>query len=93
MSKNRNRNEQINEVAEEPAAAVPAAELRRVVETHRQCPVCHHGELNGVGTATSTQGSKRYYKCDRCGHGWTATINPSRVVQVEHREVNINTRS
>lgn len=64
---------------------------RRVVEHHRQCPICHHGELNGVGTATSTQGRKRYYKCDRCGHTWTATVTTT-VDKVEHRTVSMQTR-
>lgn len=64
---------------------------RRVVEVYRQCQICYHGELNGVGTATSTQGRKRYYKCDRCGHTWTATVTTT-VDKVEHRTVSMQTR-
>ena len=65
---------------------------RRVVEHYRQCPTCYHGELNGVGIASSTQGCKRYYKCDRCGAGWTAIVSHRVIERVEHRNVSVQTR-
>jgi transposase-like protein len=63
---------------------------RRTADRHRQCPICFHGTMNGVGEAYATRAPKTYYKCDRCGHTWTAEIK--RVVSVEHREVELTTR-
>ena len=76
--------------ANEVSNLQPAGE-RREVERHRQCPVCYTGALNGVGTAQSTQRRTRYYKCDRCGHTWTATVTTT-VERIEHREVDVETR-
>lgn len=68
-----------------------AMKERRTVAVHRQCPLCYHGELNGVGVSYSTQGRTRYYKCDKCGNTWTALVRIE-VVQVEHRRVDLDTR-
>jgi formate dehydrogenase maturation protein FdhE len=67
------------------------AAQRREVEKHRQCPICYHGPLNGVGTAYATRAPTTHYKCDRCGHTWSAVI--SRTVTVTHRDVVVETRT
>ena len=63
---------------------------RREAEKHRQCPICYHGDLNGVGSAYRTANPTTYYKCDRCGHTWTAIIR--RVVTTTHREIEVQHR-
>ena len=63
---------------------------RRIVEAHRQCPTCYHGPLNGIGNAYNTQAPTTYYKCDRCGHTWSAVIR--RIVTTTHREVEMQQR-
>jgi len=63
---------------------------RREVEKHRQCPICYSGDLNGVGNAYRTSTPTTYYKCDRCGHTWTAVIR--RVVTTTHREIEVQHR-
>ncbi len=69
----------------------PKAKRRRDADKHRQCPTCHHGQLNGVGQIYKTIGQKSYYKCDRCGHNWTVTVNPSQTV-IEHRQPEVDSR-
>lgn len=71
-----------------PAAATPPAAGE--VEACRQCPVCYQG-YRGVGTAYSTQGRKRYYKCGACGHTWTHVLPPE-TVQVDHRTALVDFR-
>lgn len=86
-----NITETLPNITQSEGSVAPASE-RREVEKFRQCPVCYTGDLNGVGVAASTRGSKRYYKCDRCGHNWSATITPARVESIAHRDVDLETR-
>ena len=58
---------------------------------YRRCKICFP-RSQGVGTAYATRGATRYYKCNHCGHTWTAIITTERTV-IEHREVHIETRS
>ena len=67
---------------------------QRVIEEYRQCPLCWGGH-GGYGTAYSTQGQTRYYKCNRattdkgpCGHTWTVVVKLE-VIKVEHRVVSV----
>lgn len=69
---------------------------QRVIEEYRHCPICWGGN-GGYGTAYSTQGRTRYYKCDKttkpdgtgpCGHTWTATVTLE-AIRIEHRVVEI----
>jgi hypothetical protein len=66
----------------------------RVIEEHRHCPLCWGGH-GGYGTAYSTQGQTRYYKCKQattdkgpCGHTWTVLVKLE-VIKVEHRIVSV----
>lgn len=74
-----------------PAPVSEPTDTRRVVELHRQCPICFNGKGNGVGTAYCTQGNTRWYRCDRCSHSWKAIIK-TEVVSVESRRVDLETR-
>lgn len=62
----------------------------RRIEPYRQCPLCWNGQ-RGAGLAYSTHGSTRYYKCQNCGHTWTAQVKVE-VLKVEHRPVEMNER-
>jgi len=75
----------------------PPVPKTRVIEEYRHCPICWGGN-GGYGTAYSTNGSTRYYKCTRttkpdgvgpCGHTWTATVRLE-VIKVEHRRVHLD---
>lgn len=66
------------------------SEPRRDVEKHRQCPICFP-RFGGAGVAYCTRGRTRYYKCDRCGHTWTAVVEVE-VTRVEHRDVELDER-
>ena len=46
----------------------------------RQCPLCYTG-FGGVGTATTTQSMKRYYRCQECGWTWHVKLDVVRSVQ------------
>lgn len=63
---------------------------------YRRCPVCWE-QFKGVGKTrsvptkkgrrkTPTTLRKRYYKCDRCAHGWVATVQPAVVLRIEWRQ-------
>lgn len=65
--------------------------LPRVVPAWRRCPICHAG-YGGCGRCYSTAGTKRYYKCDRCGHTWTATVS-AEAMTLEFREIEIDQRT
>lgn len=68
----------------------PAEPKRRTgVAKHQQCPICYEGALNGVGRNYKTRGATAYYKCDRCGHNWSATVVHRQTV-IEHREVRVD---
>jgi hypothetical protein len=74
-------------------AALPEPR-QRVIEDYRHCPICWGGN-GGYGTAYSTQGRTRYYKCDKsttdkgpCGHTWTVLVKLE-VIRVEHRVVDV----
>jgi len=79
----------------------PKHEPKRDVPQYRRCPLCYgdpdasaHDEkagMGGVGTAYATRRSTRYYKCDRCGHTWTAQIT-AETVKIENRQVELSTR-
>ena len=68
----------------------------RVIEEYRHCPVCWSGN-GGYGSAYSTHGRTRYYKCDKstsaergpCGHTWTVEVKLE-VIKVEHRIVKMD---
>jgi hypothetical protein len=68
----------------------------RTIEEYRHCPVCWNGN-GGYGTAYSTHGRTRYYKCDKCtkgdrgpcGHTWTVEVKLE-VIKVEHRIVKLD---
>jgi len=68
----------------------------RVIEDFRHCPICWSGN-GGYGTAYSTHGRTRYYKCDKttkedrgpCGHTWTVEVKLE-VIKVEHRIVKMD---
>lgn len=64
---------------------------RRTVKPERQCPLCYHGEDNGVGTAYSNVNGVRYYKCDKCPHTWSVRVKLE-VLKIEHRIVDLETR-
>ena len=81
----------------------PIEEVAAVVETsetvawYRRCKICWD-RCRGVGTAYSTQGATRYYKCKStltdmppCGYTWTAEIR-SEVVMINHRWVVVDGR-
>ena len=55
----------------------------REIPKHRQCPSCF-GRLKGIGTGTSTQGNKAFYKCTTCGHNWTVIVT-NESVEIQHR--------
>lgn len=63
----------------------------RDVPDFRRCPLCWGGR-RGVGNVYSTHGRTRYYKCNCCGHTWTAIVKME-AVRIEHRIVTINTRA
>lgn len=72
-----------------------AQRKERVIESYRRCPICWEGN-GGYGTAYSTQGHTRYYKCDKtktdrgpCGFTWTATVKLE-VIRTEHRIVELD---
>jgi ribosomal protein S27AE len=63
---------------------VAEGEPRRVAPKHRQCPRCHEGAQNGVGQCDGTYKkasslTRRYFKCDRCGHTWIVDFTPEQV--------------
>jgi len=76
------------ESAQKPPADPPRVQVqydeqtgRRVAPEYRQCPLCYHGELNGIGQSNGNYRKastlmRRYYKCDRCGHTWVANVKP-----------------
>ena len=68
---------------------------QRVIEDYRHCPICWGGN-GGYGTAYSTQGRTRYYKCTQtttdkgpCGHTWSVLVKLE-VIRVEHRIVKLD---
>ncbi len=59
-------------------------DTRREVPKHRQCPLCHDGKANGVGRCDGTYKkssslTRRYYRCDKCGHTWIVNFTPEQV--------------
>jgi hypothetical protein len=79
---------------EKPVERVVEKPQTRVIEEHRHCPICWSGN-GGYGTAYSTQGQTRYYKCNQsttdkgpCGHTWTVLVKLE-VIRVEHRIVSV----
>lgn len=79
----------------QPKKAQETPPKERIVEEYRRCPICWEGN-GGYGTAYSTHGRTRYYKCDQsksergaCGHTWTALIKLE-VIKVEHRVVSVD---
>jgi hypothetical protein len=62
------------------------------MEMARRCPLCW-GTRQGTGTQYSggPGGSRKYYKCGKCNHTWTATITIEKIV-IEHRRVELETR-
>ena len=77
--------------SQRPAATPPAPPAdASAVPVHRQCPLCFAGN-GGVGTCYSSQDSTRYYKCDCCGHTWTATVSEHET-RIVHRTVEVNER-
>ena len=83
---------------EGPGMSKQKPQVKRVIESHRQCPICWD-RSKGYGVAYSTQGPVRYYKCCKadvadasgCGHTWTAIVKVE-VVRVEHRTVTTESR-
>jgi len=81
-----------NKKQPEPSQVADAPK-QRVIEEYRHCPLCWSGN-GGYGTAYSTHGQTRYYKCDQstqpgkgpCGHTWTVLVKLE-VMRVEHRVV------
>lgn len=79
---------------QKPQETPPQEPKQRVIEDHRRCPLCWGGH-GGYGTAYSTQGRTRYYKCNQattdkgpCGHTWTVLVKLE-VIKVEHRIVSV----
>ena len=65
--------------------------LRRVAEKHQQCPLCYNGEMNGVGQSNglyekASTLTRRYYRCDRCGHSWSVDLRPEEVVRINYQD-------
>jgi hypothetical protein len=85
------KKEQDNKPSIVNSLVVPPVDERRHVELCRQCPLCFKGEDNGVGTAYSTKGQIRYYKCDKCSFTWKAILS-AELVHVSFRRVNVETR-
>lgn len=69
----------------------PTNDKPRDVPKHRQCPLCYTG-LGGVGSQYSKHGNTGYYKCQCCGHTWTATVKVE-AVKIEHKVVDMETRA
>lgn len=73
----------------------PITATKRDVEWYRQCPHCWDN-LGGVGTCQNTVPpdkddnfvGRRYYKCDRCGAGFSREFEIATLV-VEKRVVNV----
>ena len=80
--------------SEQPKPAEPTT--GEAVPVYRRCPICW-GARHGVGTAYSTQGNTRYYKCTSntdgpgCGHTWSALVRLE-VVKIESRTVELSER-
>lgn len=53
----------------------------------RQCPLCWES-LHGLGQSIGRTGTgrKRYYRCDKCAHSWTAVV-PSEMLYVADAEM------
>lgn len=65
-------------------------------DDYRKCPLCGDGPLKGRGVryAQHAKGSlltRRYYKCDQCGHTWHQDFRPAQPI-IEHREPVIETQ-
>lgn len=60
------------------------------MEDARKCPLCYPTR-KGTGTAYKKHGSKLHYKCEGCGHTWTAEVFIEKIV-IEHRIVELDTR-
>lgn len=73
-----------------PEIKPPPEPAARSIPTHRCCPLCFHGQ-GGTGLCYSKRGNTSYYKCQLCGHTWTAIVRVE-VVRVEHRIVEIQQR-
>jgi hypothetical protein len=93
--------QQPNQRAPQKATAIPAKTpepvepKQRTIEEYRHCPICWSGN-GGYGTAYSTHGRTRYYKCDQsttdkgpCGHTWSVYVKLE-VVKVEYRIVTLD---
>jgi hypothetical protein len=63
-----------------PPPQEPVQESKPEVSWWRRCPLCFTG-YGGVGTATTTQNMKRYYKCNACGWQWHVKLDIVRSVQ------------
>ena len=55
----------------------------QTVPAHRRCPICF-GRCGGVGQCEGTYKkasslTRRYYKCNHCGHTWTIDFTPEQV--------------
>lgn len=56
------------------------------VPQHLRCPLCFNGQNRGVGKQYSAYPLKKtkYFRCDKCGHTWSAVIETV-VTQINHR--------
>lgn len=84
MSKNR-RGEEHQKMQVE--SAVSSAPPVTDVPLHKRCPSCYGGR-GGIGQDNGRYAPKNlfYFKCDQCGHTWSAEIIiKTEVVRVDHR--------
>lgn len=76
------------------AKAAEVAKVQREAKEHMRCPSCYGGR-GGVGVPNGwarMNGSlvKRYYKCDTCGHTWSAIVKThTTILAIEHREIEV----
>lgn len=84
MSKSRRGDETPKIQAE---ATVPPSPPATDVPPHKRCPSCYGGR-GGIGQDNGRYAPKNlfYFKCDQCGHTWSAEIIvKTEVVRVDHR--------
>lgn len=79
---------QENQAIEQIAAGmdVNLVSDRREVSAHLRCPICYEGEQNGIGVQYSSYPLKKtkYFRCDKCGHTWSAVVELV-VTQIDFR--------
>ena len=59
----------------------------REVPKSQQCPLCYHGANNGIGVSNglyekASTLNRRYYRCDMCGHTWSADFKPEELLRI-----------